>query len=382
LQALRTKATGSDRPFDAVLARLRQPGGSVLDFAEAAHGEGLVPPTRMILISGRGQPGDSQRAQSLGASAYLTKPISSTDLFNCLVTVFAEASTEAASEAPTVPLVTRHWLGEQQGAMKETLLVVEDNPVNQKVMVGFLSKLGYRAELANNGLEALDALRRTPYSLVLMDSQMPGMDGFATTAEIRRREGDARRTVIVCVTARAMKGERERCLAAGMDDYISKPVSVDRLAAVLERWLTPPPLQRPAGTDENAISRQRDHQQSVDLHALARLRELETDVPGLVSDVLSAFLRETPGRIEQIRAAFSMADAATLEGAAHGLKGSASAVGAERLTHLAAEIERCGQEKLVRECAASVEALSNAFIDVREVLEPVVTGQLPVDALL
>jgi PAS domain S-box-containing protein len=381
LQALRTAAAGSDRPFDAVLARLRQPGESVLDFAEAAHGEGLLPQTRMILISGRGQPGDSQRAQRLGASAYLTQPISSTDLFNCLVTVFG-ASTEAASTAATVPLVTRHWLGEQQDAMKETLLVVEDNPVNQKVMVGFLSKLGYRAELATNGAEALDALRRTRYSLVLMDSQMPGMDGFATTAEIRRREGDARRTVIVCVTARAMKGERERCLAAGMDDYISKPVSVDRLATVLERWLTPPPLQRPAGTGENAIPRQRDHEHSVDPQALARLRELETDVPGLVSDVLSAFLRDTPGRIEQIRAAFSMADAATLERAAHGLKGSASAVGAGRLTQLSAEIERCGQEKLVRECAAAVEALTGAFIDVREVLEPVVTGQFPVDASL
>jgi PAS domain S-box-containing protein len=381
LQALRIAAAG-DRPFDGVVARLRQPGGSVMDFAEAAHGEGLVPRTRMILISSRGQPGDAQRAQSLGASAYLTKPISSTDLFNCLNTVFAAASTEPASEAPSVPLVTRHWLGEQHDATKEPLLVVEDNPVNQKVMVGFLSKLGYRAELANNGLEALEALRRNPYALVLMDSQMPDMDGFATTAEIRRREGDDRRTVIVCVTARAMKGERERCLAAGMDDYISKPVSVDRLAAVLERWLTPQPVQGPPGTDDNAISRECDPESSVDLLALARLRELEADVPGLVADVLSTFLRETPDRIERIRTALSTADAATLERAAHGLKGSAAAVGAEQVARLAADIERCCQARLVSDCAASVEALTRAFIDAREILQRVVSGQFPVDASL
>ena len=337
-------------PFDAVLADIRQPGMSVFDFARAAHAAGVVPPARMILMSGTGERGDAQRARDLGASAYLTKPISQSDLFDCLATVFGTASAGPALNADPAPLVTRYTIEKRQDPIKEPLLVVEDNVVNQKVMVGLLRKLGYRADVATDGAEALHALRRTPYRLVLMDSQMPGMDGFATTSEIRRLEAGTRRTVIVCVTAHAMKGERERCLAAGMDDYISKPVSLERLSAVLEQWL--------AARTEPAV----------DLQVLLQLRELEADVPGLVADVVSTFLRETPGRIDRIRSAFDSTDAAALEKAAHGLKGSAAAIGAQRLTCLCEEIERCARDGNLPECAARVSSLGATFEEARHIL--------------
>jgi len=368
LCALKGAAAGA-QPFDVVLVNLRSPHTGVLAFAEAAHGAGIVPLPRMILISGRGQPGDAYRASELGASAYLTQPISQSDLFDCLATVMDAASAEVSPDAEPAPLITRYTIEKRQDRMKEPLLVVEDNPVNQKVMVGFLRKLGYRADVANDGLEALHALQRTSYRVVLMDSQMPQMDGFATTAEIRRRERDARRTIVVAVTAHAMKGERERCLAAGMDDYISKPVSLDRLSAVLERWLPAVITPAPAAVAGSGGSGASDAWPRIDAQVVARLHELETDVPGLVADVVSTFLRETPDRIERITAAYDVGDFGALEAAAHGLKGSAGAVGAQRLARLCAEIERSGHERSLNDAAVSTAALKDEFSHVREVLQ-------------
>jgi len=375
LERLRAAAERG-QPFDAVLAQLRQPGSSLFDFAEAAHAAGLVPRTRLILISGRGQPGDAQRAQDLGAAAYLTRPISGSDLFDCLATVFGSAAGPDPAPADTLTLVTRYTLERRQDPLKEPLLVVEDNVVNQKVMVGLLRKAGYSADVAANGLDALEALARTPYRLVLMDSQMPGLDGFATTAEIRRREAGSPRTIVVCVTAHAMKGARERCLAAGMDDYVAKPVSFERLSAVLARWLPPkdgasraPEDGSPPAAGAPASGSRSAERPAIDPLALARLRELEADAPGLLAEILSTFLRETPGRIARIREAFDGGDAAALERAAHGLKGSTMAVGAAALGRVCEEIERHGRAGDPGACAHAVGSLEPAFATVRGILQ-------------
>jgi PAS domain S-box-containing protein len=365
------QARSRNEPLDVVLVELRTTLASAFDFAAALKERLPARAPRLVMLVGQGQPGDAERARRLGAAAYLTKPIRQSQLFDCLATVMNPAALEAEAGSEPAALVTRHSIDDQREALREPLLVVEDNPVNQKVLIGFLKRLGYRADVASNGLQALEALERRSYELVFMDSQMPVMDGFAATAEIRRREGASRRTRIAAVTAHAMQGERERCLAAGMDDYLSKPYTIDQLAALVARWLpadgsAAPDAQTPAA-DTAAPSA--DPAADMDRSVLEGLRALETDAPGLVIDVLGAFLRDTPVKLACLAAALDQQDAATAERSAHGVKGSAGAIGATRMTALSLEIEqncRLGQLEVCREPMA---ALDVEFARVRTFLE-------------
>ena len=360
LRALRTAAE-SEQPFDLAVVDLRAGGMSSFEFASAAQTHGLVPPVRLILLSGQGQLGDGERAQQVGASAYLTKPVRQSQFFHCLATVINRVPEAALSEPQ--PLVTRHTLEGAIGPQRGPILVVEDNAVNQKVLMSFLRRFGLSADVACNGREALEALERKAYSLVFMDSQMPEMDGFAATAEIRRREGDERHTTIVAVTAHAMKGERERCLAAGMDDFMSKPFSMQDLAAVLGRCFKndPPPAPDAPSTVEPVATVNEDETAAVDTQVIAKLRELESDIPGLVADVIATYLRETPGRIERIIAAVSNGDAKAAQQGAHGLKGSSSALGALRMAMLCEEIERGSEAGNLTGCARLTALLTQEF---------------------
>ncbi|MBC8120744.1 MAG: response regulator [Gemmatimonadaceae bacterium] len=230
LAKLRTAAKQGD-PYELAVLDLMMPGMDGFELARRIKDDPAIARVRLVMLTSFSQRAHNQIARDVEIAAYLTKPlVRQSQLFDCLSTVMAIST---VAPRPLPPVVHLHGTSMR-------LLVAEDNVVNQTVALRQLTKLGHRADLVANGLEVLEALSRVRYALVLMDCQMPEMDGFTATAEIRAREGAEYHTPIIALTANAMRGDRERCLAAGMDDYLCKPVRPEELARILQRWLPDP----------------------------------------------------------------------------------------------------------------------------------------------
>lgn len=203
----------------------------------------LLHKTLLMMLTSVGQRGDAKRMQEAGFSAYLVKPVHPSLLFDALSTVWG-----TSIEGVSVGLITRHTLAESgslqlepppktESLFRGRILVVDDNVVNQKVTANILQKIGCHVDVTNNGLEAVELVKRFAYDLVFMDCQMPVTDGYETTAKIRLDENRSRHSLIIAMTAHAMKGDREKCLKAGMDDYIAKPVKKENLLEIMEKWI-------------------------------------------------------------------------------------------------------------------------------------------------
>jgi signal transduction histidine kinase len=239
LHILRTAARQGE-PYDLAILDMQMPGMNGLELARAITADPLLAPLPLVMLTSIAQRGHGMLAQQAGVTAYLTKPVRQSQLFDCLVAVLGTSVTIDVTPAlPAVLPESCHTLAKTEADFRPLLLVAEDNIVNQRVAVRLLERLGYRVDVVMNGREAVTALQNIPYAAVLMDMQMPEMDGYAATAEIRRSEGPSRHTIIIAMTAHALEGDRDRCLAAGMDDYLSKPVQSAELCAVLKRWLPP-----------------------------------------------------------------------------------------------------------------------------------------------
>jgi CheY-like chemotaxis protein len=224
-------AAAEGRPYALALLDLQMPEMNGLELAQVVTADGAISQTRLVLMTSWGQQGHAEVARHAGIAATLTKPVRAAQLLERLTVVMTETT---VSSMPSGPAST-HW---SDGETRARILVAEDNTVNQQLVVRLLRKRHLRADVVANGREALAALGRVPYDLVLMDCQMPEMDGFEATRAIRAGEtGTERHIPIIALTANAMEGDQGRCLAAGMDDYLAKPILPDALHAAVARLL-------------------------------------------------------------------------------------------------------------------------------------------------
>jgi two-component system, sensor histidine kinase and response regulator len=232
---LMRQAVANQQPFEIGLLDYNMPNHDGADLGKSIVADPTLKTTRLILLTSSGQRGDGRLFSDIGFAGYLPKPVTQSDLIDCLTVVMAAGAESWHSKSRQ--MVTRHDLRVQRLRSRRRILLVEDNIVNQKVACRLLEKLGFTVDVASDGQAAVESWRTDRYDLIFMDCQMPILDGYQATRAIRRSETPPNRIPIVALTAHAMKGADEQCTAAGMDDFLSKPIDRDQLSACLERWL-------------------------------------------------------------------------------------------------------------------------------------------------
>ena len=334
------RAAGSEgAPFGLAILDYHMPDIDGLQLAGLIKADPSLAGVRLIMLSSVGIRGDGRKARETGISGYLTKPVRRDVLYESIAAVMGIR--EPALEGK---LVTRHTLAGVQKRLEGRILLVEDNLVNQEVTLGMLSVHGCRADVAGNGQEALDAIAAGGYDLVLMDCQMPVMDGYEATRTLRarERETEGKRLTVVALTANAMEGDSDSCLAAGMDDYLSKPFTIQRLGDVLAKWLSAGGKPGPAGAGEAPETRAAAKPQAspIDKNVLDGIRALEGEGNrGLLERIIDLYLSDAPRLVEGILAAAEKGDMESLLRAAHTLKSSSANVGATGLPELCRKVE-------------------------------------------
>jgi two-component system, sensor histidine kinase and response regulator len=332
-----------------------------LQLAAAIRAIPLIASVRLVLVTPLGQRGEGDAARAAGIQGYLTKPVRQVQLHDCLVAVLGLKETERGQ------LITRHTLAEAKAQRQGRILLAEDNEVNQMVALGILKKLGCRADVVHNGREAVEAVERQPYDLVLMDCQMPELDGFAATARIRQHEQAQHHTPIIAMTANAMHGDRERCLAAGMDDYISKPITLEMLREKLAHWLPDKPETIATATGVLSPEDVAALPAPLDLQRVEALRDLLEEA---FPRAMQAFLRDVPTRLEELREAITRQESTPVAHLAHTLKGSSENLGAMHLGELCRQLMDACQHGERVELAHHLVPIEVEFRRVHEVLAP------------
>jgi GAF domain-containing protein/DNA-binding response OmpR family regulator len=342
--------------IDLAVLDMLMPGMDGLDLAAAIQQR--VPGLPMVLASSVSQHdvAADPRWPASGIGAVVTKPIKASPLHAAVATVLGTTNEDVAEVASALDegLASRHPL---------RILLAEDNVVNQKLAIRLLEKLGYRADIAGNGLEALEALERQTYDLLLSDVQMPEMDGLEATRQILKRWPDGERPWIIAMTAEAMSGDRERCLEAGMNDYVAKPIRVDELVAAIKR--TP----RRGSGDGSPVGAQIDG--PIDEAVLARLADGTGGDAGFVSELIEQFVADTPGLVAAARAGLDGGDVEEVRRAAHTLKSNAATFGAHTLAGRSRELEDAAKRGTLDDASAQVDAMARELDTVREALPAV-----------
>ena len=309
------KAAANGDPYDIAIIDYLLPDKNAFDLAASILSDPRLTKMKLILLTAFDAPGLGHKALASGFQAYLTKPVSRSHLFESIVSVIRGSDSiisKSAADVQRKPVTPR----------SEVILIAEDYPINQRVAQLYLDDLGFASHIASNGNEALKAVSKNHYSLILMDCRMPGLDGFETTRAIRRAEIISGMHVpIIALTAHAMGGDREVCLAAGMDDYLTKPLDPEQLQQLLTKWISAPSQVDPIDR-EKLISR------------YSEMSEV----------ILNKFLKDAPPMLAQIKTALESQKHRDFLNLVHGLKGICATVLAGKMKHTCIDIEHAARE--------------------------------------
>jgi PAS domain S-box-containing protein len=369
--SLMRQARNAGRAFEAALLDHQMPDCDGADLGRIIVRDGSLKATRLILLTSSGQRGDGQMFADIGFAGYLLKPVSQRDLTECLMLVLANESDTWRTK--NQPIITRHALRAQRARTRNRILLAEDNLVNQKVAIRFLEKMGCRVHVVADGRLALAAWQTGNIDLILMDCQMPEMDGYEVTRAIRKLEDGKSHIPIVALTAHAMKGDEEKCRAAGMDDYLSKPINRVKLEACLDRLLP--------GTGTTGLTRvirefslgaEAGKQSAVESGGATlepRLSQMPVNWVDLLESIdgdesfarelVNAFIETANRELAAIAIALANGDTAAVRASAHTLKGASSNLRASATNSAAAQLELAegsGESVQIRTCVEKLNA--------------------------
>jgi two-component system, sensor histidine kinase and response regulator len=360
------RAASAGEPYPLILLDAMMPDMDGFAVAEHIAREPDLAGAAVMMLTSADRQGDAARCRSIGLAAYLVKPVKMAELQRVIASALGQDL--SGSNPGLSRMGTKKQIVPPVGIPAKTrslkILLAEDNAVNQRVAVRLLQGYGHAITVANHGAEAVAAMNRDNYDLVLMDVQMPQMDGFEATRFIRDKEaGTGRHTPIVAMTAHAMKGDRERCLVAGMDEYLSKPIQREELLRILT-WVADSSAHQivPQGTPEQ--SEPPESSPAIDL--AAAMDRLGGDEE-LFAELVGLFRGEGPRMIQEISEALAARDSAALQRTAHGLKGAAGYLGGTQTVEAAHRLELIG-------ASGELSAAPEAFQRLQEEIERLLAG--------
>jgi CheY-like chemotaxis protein/HPt (histidine-containing phosphotransfer) domain-containing protein len=345
-------------PFDLAILDMQMPDMDGIQLGSEIRKLRSEKAFPIILLTSMGKRDDLDAIAKQIFSAYVSKPIKKSQLFDILIGVLAETPAKMTGKS-SGPVLDRK-LSER---LPLSLLVAEDNPVNQKLLLRILERMGYRADLAANGVEAIDALKRKEYDIIFMDVEMPEMDGLEATRRIVRDGRKDGKPVIIGTTAYAMEGDMKKCFDAGMDHYISKPIKVEEIQLAIEQW-GPPHGSAPEAVGSRSIEATFiDSGRIKEINAIAGAND-----PHLLRQLVEIYLEEYPKSLEQARQCVAGNDIARLLTVAHRLKGSSINLGITPVADLCRKIEQSGKVSGMSAVLPMVEALEDLSDRVRREL--------------
>ena len=328
-------------PYDLVVIDMKMAGMNGLELGRRIKADPGLAKIPLVMVTSTMYKGEAAEAKKFGFSAYLIKPIRKAGLYQCLLSALVPHS---SVPNPGSLLASQTRLG----SFSAHILLAEDNPVNQEVALFMLQGFGCRVDIAANGREALLAISKKSYDLVLMDCTMPEMDGYSATLEIRDKQNNGLlpHFPIIALTANAIEGDREKCLIAGMDDYLAKPFTAEALLRIIKSWFQPSPSSNFAVTMPPIIpGSPKTSETVINEVALAAIRDLDTsgDGNGLLQRIITLYLNNAGSQLEMLEQAWAKGEIETIRAISHTLKSSSSQVGASALAELCREVENAAR---------------------------------------